>query len=344
MKAATLHGRHHLTVDTIPDAALREPADAVVRVVAAGICGTDLHGYEGLPGPVQGPRCGHEFLGVIEDVGSEVTTLRPGTMIVAPFNFADGTCSTCQAGLYSACASGGMFGVDGDGAQAEAVRVPFADANLVAVPVDRNDERLPSFLALTDTMTTGLHAVRAGGVGPGSSVAVLGDGPVGLCAVLAAREAGAARIILVGRHESRLRTGRDFGATDTFRAHGTEGAAESIDFVRAATRGIGAAVVVECGGGPQSQTTAFALCRDGGTVCVMGGPPIADVTPVFFRGITLTGGLTPVRAYLPDLVDRVLAGTLNPGSIFDKTVSLDDIESGYQAMKARTATKVLVRL
>jgi threonine dehydrogenase-like Zn-dependent dehydrogenase len=236
-----------------------------------------------------------------------------------------------------------MFGVDGDGGQAEAVRVPFADANLVEVPADRNDERLPSLLALTDTMATGIHAVRVGGVERGSSVAVLGDGPVGLCAVLAAREAGAGRIILLGRHESRLRSGKLFGATDTFRANRTESVAESVDFVRAATQGTGADVVVECGGSPQTQTTAFALCRDGGVVCVMGGPPIADVTPVFFRGITLTGGLTPVRAYLPDLVERVLAGTLNPGSIFDKTVSLDDIESGYEAMNARTATKVLVR-
>ncbi|KZB86505.1 zinc-binding dehydrogenase [Amycolatopsis regifaucium] len=343
MKAAVLHGKRRLTVETVPDAALRQPGDAVVRVVAAGICGTDLHGYRGLPGPVQGPRCGHEFVGVVEDVGFDVTTLRPGVMVVAPFNFADGTCPTCRIGLFSTCASGGMFGVDGDGGQAEAVRVPFADANLVAVPVDRNDERLPSLLALTDTMATGLHAVRAGRVGPGSSIAVLGDGPVGLCAVLAAREAGADRIILVGRHENRLLSGKEFGATDTFRAVGTESVAESVDFVRAATQGIGADVVVECGGSPQAQTTAFALCRDGGIVCVMGAPPIADVTPVFFRGITLTGGLTPVRAYLPDLVERVLAGTLNPGSIFDRTVSLDDIESGYEAMNARTATKVLVR-
>ncbi|ANN16005.1 hypothetical protein SD37_10375 [Amycolatopsis orientalis] len=343
MKAAVLHGKHRLTVETVPDATLREPGDAVVRVVAAGICGTDLHGYRGLPGPVQGPRCGHEFVGVVEDAGFDVSTLRPGALVVAPFNFADGTCPTCRTGLYSACASGGMFGVDGDGGQAEAVRVPFADANLVTVPVDRNDERLPSLLALTDTMATGLHAIRTGRVAPGSSVAVLGDGPVGLCAVLAAREAEAGRIILVGRHEDRLRRGEKFGATDTLLAAGTEGVAESVDFVRAATQGIGADVVVECGGSPQAQTTAFALCRDGGVVCVMGAPPMVDVSPVFLRGITLTGGLTPVRAYLPDLVEKVLAGSLNPGSIFDKSVSLDDIESGYEAMNARAATKVLVR-
>ncbi|SER22643.1 zinc-binding dehydrogenase [Lentzea albida] len=340
MKAAVLHGKHQLTVETVPDAALREPGDAVVRVVVAGICGTDLHGYHGLPGPVTGPRCGHEFIGVVEDVGGEVSTLRPGTMVVAPFNFADGTCSPCQAGLHSACAAGGMFGVDGDGAQAEAVRVPFADATLVAVPVDRDDERLPALLALTDTMATGLHAVRTGRVAPGSTVAVLGDGPVGLCAVLAAREAGAGRIILIGRHESRLGRGRDFGATDTLQARGD---AESVDFVQTATKGLGADVVVECGGGPQAQNTAFALCRTGGTVCVMGGPPIGDVTPVFFRGITLTGGLTPARAHLPELVDRVLAGTLDPGPIFDEVVALDDIVSGYEAMAARRATKVLVR-
>ncbi|MGZ3146175.1 zinc-binding dehydrogenase [Lentzea chajnantorensis] len=343
MRAAVLRGKHELTVETVPDAALRAPGDAVVRVVVAGICGTDLHGYHGLPGPVTGPRCGHEFVGVVEDVGTEVATLRPGMMVVAPFNFADGTCSACQAGVHSACAAGGMFGVDGDGAQAEAVRVPFADATLVAVPVDEDDERLPSLLALTDTMATGLHAVRTGRVTPGSSVAVLGDGPVGMCAVLAAREAGAGRIILVGRHESRLGKGRDFGATDTFRAQGPESDAESVDFVRAATQGLGADVVVECGGGPQAQNTAFALCRTGGTACVMGSPPIGDVTSVFFRGITLTGGLTPARAYLPELAERVLAGTLDPGSIFDKAVSLDDIASGYEAMAARTATKVLVR-
>ncbi|MEV6716734.1 alcohol dehydrogenase catalytic domain-containing protein [Lentzea sp. NPDC051208] len=344
MKAAILHGKHELTVETVPDAVLQAPGDAIVRVVVAGICGTDLHGYNGLPGPVTGPRCGHEFVGVVEDIGNEVSTLRRGTMVVAPFNFADGTCSACQAGVHNACAAGGMFGVDGDGAQAEAVRVPFADANLVAVPVDQNDERLSSLLALTDTMATGFHAVRTGGVEPGSSVAVLGDGPIGICTVLAAREAGAGRIILVGRHETRLSKGRDFGATDTFRARGPEGVAESIDFVHAATQGLGADVVVECGGGPQTQNTAFALCRAGGTVCVMGSPPLGDVTPVFLRGITLTGGLTPVRAYLPELVERVLAGTLDPGSIFDRTVTLDGIVSGYEEMAARTATKVLVRL
>ncbi|MCX2954729.1 alcohol dehydrogenase catalytic domain-containing protein [Lentzea sp. NEAU-D7] len=343
MKAAVLHGKHELTVENVPDAVIREPGDAVVRVVAAGICGTDLHGYHGLPGPVTGPRCGHEFVGVVEDIGSEVSTLRRGTMVVAPFNFADGTCPPCRTGLHSACAAGGMFGVDGDGAQAEAVRVPFADATLVAVPVDRNDERLPSLLALTDSMATGLHAVRTGRVAPGSTVAVLGDGPVGMCAVLAAGEAGAGRIILVGRHETRLGKGRDFGATDTLQARGPESGAESVDFVRTITQGLGADVVVECGGGPPAQNTAFALCRTGGTVCVMGGPPIGDVTPVFFRGITLTGGLTPARVYLPELVDRVLAGTLDPGPIFDEVVALDDIVSGYEAMAARTATKVLVR-
>ncbi|RSN07168.1 hypothetical protein DMC63_35945 [Streptomyces sp. WAC 05977] len=343
MKAAILHGKHALTVETVPDPVLQAPGDAVVRVVVAGICGTDLHGYRGFPGPVTGPRCGHEFVGVVEDIGGEVSTLRPGTMVVAPFNFADGTCSACLAGSHNACAAGGMFGVQGDGAQAEAVRVPFADANLVAVPVDENDERLPSLLTLTDTMATGLHAIRTGRVAPGSSVAVLGDGPVGMCAVLAARDAGAARIILVGRHETRLSKGKEFGATDTFRALGSEGVAESVDFVRTATQGVGADVVVECGGGPQAQDTAFALCRAGGTVCVMGSPPIGDVTPVFLRGITLTGGLTPARAYLPELVERVLAGTLAPGSIFEKSVALDDIVSGYEAMAARAASKVLVQ-
>lgn len=344
MKAAILHRKQHLTIETTPDPALQQAGDAVVRVVAAGICGTDLRGFQGLPGPVTGPRCGHEFLGVVEDVGSLVTTLRPGSMVVAPFNFADGTCASCQDGWYNACASGGIFGIDGDGGQAEAVRVPFADANLVAVPLSENDERIPSILSLADTMATGLHAIRTGNVKPGSSIAVVGDGPVGLCAVLAARGSEAAQIILVGRHEDRINQGRLFGATDTFHAHGPDQAEESAEFVRSRTRGIGADVVVECGGSAESQTTALALCRDGGTVSVMGGPPTADMTPAFLRGLTLTGGLTPARAYLPELIEQVMAGTLNPGPIFDMTVPLDDIRVGYETMTARKATKVLVRM
>ncbi|WP_329791530.1 alcohol dehydrogenase catalytic domain-containing protein [Lentzea sp. DG1S-22] len=341
MKAAILRAPGVIGVDEVPDAAVRLPTDAVVRVVAAAICGTDLRGFAGMPGPVQGPRCGHEFVGVVEEIGADVRSLVPGDFVVSPFQFSDGTCVACVRGAFNSCRSGGMFGVDGDGGQAEAVRVPFADSTLVPVPLSPGDERVPALLALADVMPTGAHAVRSANLPANATVAVIGDGAVGLCAVLAASRAGAERVFLFGRHPSRLRTGVAFGATDLITARGTEGEAELLE----ATLGAGADLVVDAVGEQSALDTAMAVCADQGVLTLAGGPHGGlDLFSCFLRGITVGGGLTPVRAYLSALVDDVLAGTLDPSPVFDQTVPLDDIAAGYEAMRDRRATKTLVRV
>jgi hypothetical protein len=330
-----------VTVEQVPDPRIEFPADAVVRVVAAGICGTDLRGYRGLPGPVQGPRCGHEFLGVVTDVGSDVGTVHPGTMVLAPFMFCDGTCAQCLRGMPVSCRAGGMFGVAGDGGQAEAVRVPFADATLFPVPMDEHDERLAAVLALADVMATGHHAVHAAGLPERATVVVVGDGAVGLCAVLAARAAGAERIMLLAHHQARGKIGTRFGATEVIESHGT-GAVEQ---VLQSTAGVGADLVAECVGDQAALDIAVAACADGGTLSLVGGPHAAlDTRALFRRGLTVTGGLAPARRYGRRLLGEVLAGRLDPAPVFDRTVSLAQIGEGYAAMDAREATKVMVSL
>lgn len=326
-------------VKTVSDAALREPSDAVVRVVAAGICGTDTRGYRGQPGPMQGPRCGREFVGVAVETGAEVTSVRPGQLVLAPFVFADGSCVPCGRGLPTSCRNGGTFGVAEDG-QAEAVRVPFADATLVPVPMDEDDERLPAVLALANVMSTGHHAVQGAALGRDSLVAVVGDGVVGLCAVLAAREAGAGRIVMLGHHPDRLTVARAFGATDVIESRGDEAVAGLLDL----TDGTGADLVVESVGEQGALDTAMRICADGGRVGLVGGPHGAvDMMACFLRNITVFGGRTPARTPIPHLLDAMLAGRIDPSPIFDSTVPLAAITDGYVAMDTRRATKVLVR-
>ncbi|WP_308013992.1 zinc-binding dehydrogenase [Streptantibioticus parmotrematis] len=340
MIAAVLEGPGNVKAVNVADATLKEPGDAVVRVVAAAICGTDIRGYRGQPGPVRGPRCGHEFLGVVEEVGTASATVRPGQLVLAPFIFADGTCSTCSRGLPSSCPSGGMFGVAGDGGQAEAVRVPFAEATLVAVAMDEHDERLPAVLALADVMPTGYHAVRGAHLTRESCVAVIGDGAVGLCSVLAAREAGAGRVIILGHHPNRLDIARRFGCTDVIESRGDEAAAAVADL----TAGAGADLVVESVGDQRALDTALRVCADGGRLSLVGGPHNAlETMTCFMRNITVAGGLTPARTYIPGLLDAVLGGRLDPSPVFDATATLADIAVGYEAMDNRQATKVLVR-
>lgn len=342
MKAAILRQPGRVDVEDVPDPVIVEPTDAVVRVVAAGICGTDMRGYLGRPGPVQGGRCGHEFLGRVDDVGPDVFGIRRGAMVIAPFTYSDGSCPACARGLTTSCASGAMWGGDVDGGQAEAVRVPFADATLVAVPVpvDDNDERLPSLLALCDVMATGHHAVASVRMPPPGTVVVVGDGAVGLCAVIAARAAGAERVILMSHHEPRAKLGSVLGAHDIISATGAEARAEVLDL----TAGTGADMVIDAVGEQDAAEAALAVCADGGTLSLVGGPH-GQPNPMacFLRNITLGGGLTPARAYLPALLSEVLAGRLDPSPVFDREVRLTDIDAGYRDMAARTATKVLVR-
>ncbi|MBB5159999.1 zinc-binding dehydrogenase [Saccharopolyspora phatthalungensis] len=332
----------NVRVSDLPDPEIKEPTDAVVRVVLAAVCGTDLWGYRSGEAILPGPRAGHEFLGVIEDIGKDVAGLRRGDVVLAPFWYSDGTCDACQDGLSTSCRSGGMWGGENDGGQGEAVRVPFADANLTRLPLTVGDERLPALLTLTDVMATGTHGVRAAAVRQGSTVAVVGDGAVGLCAVLAARRAGAEQIILLGSHQSRLSVGAGFGATSIVSERGAEAGAR----VRELTNGRGAHCVVECVGVQSSIDTALDVVRDGGSIAMIGAPhfTINDVSPIFLRNLTLSGGLTPVREVAPTLLADVLSGDLDPSPVFDMTVDLDGIPDAYQAMADRTAIKALARL
>lgn len=339
MRAALLNGPRELFVGEMPDPVVELPTDAVVRVVAAGICGMDVRAYSGRPGLVPGPWCGHEFVGVVEDVGVEVTRIRRGELVVAPFWFSDGTCAQCTRGMPTSCRAGGMWGVQAGGAQAEAIRVPFADGTLLRVPMHEGDEGIPAVLALADVMATGYHAIHATGRTAPATVAVVGDGPVGLCAALAAYKAGVERVFLLGHHEGRLRIGKGFGATDLITARGEEAHGQILD----ATGGIGAELVVEAVGEQGALDTALAVCADGGAISLVGGPHEAvDLTACFLRNVTLTRGLAPARTYLRELLLDVVIGALDPSPVFDLTVSLADIDDGYRAMVDRRATKVLV--
>jgi threonine dehydrogenase-like Zn-dependent dehydrogenase len=343
MRATLIYGAGDVRVEDVPDPVLCEPSDAVVRVVRSCICGSDLWPYGSRPASAHGDRIGHEFLGLVEDVGSDVTGLNRGDLAVAPFVWADNTCDFCREGLQTSCRHGGMWARDGiDGGQGEAVRVPQAQGTLVRLPVAADSALLPSLLALSDVFPTGHHCAVTAGVGPRTTVTVIGDGAVGLCAVLAAKRLGAQRIILMGRHKDRTDLGREFGATDVVAERGAEG----IEKVRELTGGDGTHTVLECVGLRPAIETAFGVVRDGGTVSRVGAPQYPDVPAdfgVFLRNITLTGGVAPARAYIEELLPDVVEGRVQPGKVFDRTVNLDEVPDGYRAMADRTALKVLIQ-
>lgn len=342
MRATTIHGPQDIRVEQVPDAALRDPGDAVVQVELACICGSDLWAYRGVSRRAPGQRIGHEFVGRVVDVGPEVTAVRPGDRVIAPFVWSDGTCPYCVQGLPTSCRAGGFWGSGtSDGGQGEAVRVPFADGTLVRVPEETDDALLPALLALSDVMGTGHHAAVSAGAAPGATVAVVGDGAVGLCGILAAQRLGAERIIALGRHEDRAKVARLFGATDQVVERGEE----AVEKVRELTGGLGAPVVLECVGTDQSWATAIGLVRDGGRIGYVGVPHQAPNLPtgkLFGRNIGIAGGLAPVRRYLPELLADVLAGRLDPSPVFDRTIPLDDVADGYRAMDDRSALKVVL--
>ncbi|MFC9329925.1 zinc-dependent alcohol dehydrogenase family protein [Kitasatospora sp. NPDC057015] len=345
MRATVIHGPSDIRVEEVPDPVVRHATDAVVRVVSACICGSDLWAYRGVAAREVGQRIGHEFLGVVEEVGSEVRGFVRGDFVVAPFVWSDGTCDFCREGLQTSCPHGGFWGqVGSDGGQGEAVRVPFADGTLVGLPGDAvSDERLlPGLLALSDVMATGHHAAVSAGVRAGSTVAVVGDGAVGLCGVLAAYRLGAGRIIALGRHEARTDVARKFGATDVVAERG-EGAVEA---VRELTGGQGAHAVLEAVGTEESMRTAISIARDGGAVGYVGvphgGSAGVDVGQMFGRNVSLRGGVAPARAYIPQLLPDVLSGAIDPGLVFDRAVGLDGVPDGYRAMDAREALKVRI--
>jgi threonine dehydrogenase-like Zn-dependent dehydrogenase len=342
MRATLMYGAGDVRVEDLPDPRIQEPTDAVVRVLRACICGSDLWPYGSMPATGHGQRMGHEFLGVVEDTGPQVSGLKAGDLVVAPFVWADSTCDFCREGLQTSCRHGGLWGGDLDGGQGEAVRVPQAQGTLVKLPAGEDSALLPSLLTLSDVFCTGHHCAVTAGVSPRMSVTVIGDGAVGLSAVLAARRLGAERIVLMGRHKDRTDLGREFGATDVIAERGEEG----IEKVRELTGGDGTHTVLECVGLKPAIDMAFGVVRDGGVVSRVGAPQYAEVPMdfgTFMRNITLTGGVAPARAYIEELLPDVLDGTVEPGRVFDRTVDLEGVPDGYRAMASREALKVLIR-
>jgi threonine dehydrogenase-like Zn-dependent dehydrogenase len=343
MRATIMYGVHDVRVEDVPDARLVEPTDALVTVTRACICGSDLWPYNSMEHSDAGRRMGHEFIGRVEAVGSAVRNVKKGDLVVAPFAWSDGTCEFCREGLQTSCLHGGFWGgTKLDGGQGEAVRVPLADGTLVVLPVGPDHALMSSLLTLTDVMGTGHHAARAARVGPGKTVAVVGDGAVGLCGVIAARRLGAERIIMLGRHPDRVALAREFGATDVVSERGDA----AIERVRELTGGLGAHSVLECVGHGESVLSALGIARAGGAVGRVGVPQedeIPTAMPTFFRNITIAGGPAPVRAYIEELLPDVLEGRIQPGRVFDQATDLDGVPDGYRAMNERRSIKVMIK-
>jgi threonine dehydrogenase-like Zn-dependent dehydrogenase len=343
MRATIMYAAGDVRVEDVPDASIVDPTDAIVRVTRACICGSDLWPYASMEPSESGQSMGHEAIGVVEDVGSQVTAVTPGDVVVMPFAFSDGTCAFCDEGLPTACVHVGFFGNNGmNGAQAEALRIPFADGTLYPLPVGEDDALMPALLTLSDVLGTGHHAAVGAQVAPGRRAAVVGDGAVGLCAVLAAKRLGAEQIIILGRHPDRLALARDFGATDVVSERGEE----AVQRVRELTGGEGVHSVLECVGHGASMDTAIGIARPGGHIGRVGVPQeetLPGSLPAFFGNLHITGGPAPVRAYIDELLPEVLDGRLDPGRVFDRTVGLDNVPDGYRAMAERESIKVMVR-
>ena len=339
MRAAVFEGPGNIRIQQVPDPELELPTDAVVRVVSAAICGSDLWSYRGYGQRVPGARIGHEFVGVVEDVGADVRTVRRGDLVVSPFTWSDGTCEYCLSGLQTSCVDGGIYAEpDHDGAQGEAVRVPHADGTLVVVPPVLRDADPGLLLPLCDALPTGHHAARSADVRYGRRVVVVGDGAVGLCAVVAARRLGADSVTVIGHHEERLDLARRLGATDVVLGRGDEALEQVITLTG------GAHAVLECVGAQASWDTSIAVARDGATIGYVGVPHLVEglqVDTFFGRNIGIAGGIAPARAYIPELLTDVALG-LDASAVLDATVDLDGVPDGYVAMDTRKAVKVRI--
>ncbi|MFE6624457.1 zinc-dependent alcohol dehydrogenase family protein [Streptomyces sp. NPDC008086] len=336
MRGAVIHGPGDIRFEERDDPKILKPTDAIIRTVVTCVCGSDLWAYRGTDPVTEPTPMGHEYVGIVEEVGSEVTNVRPGQFVIGSFATSDNTCPNCLAGYQSSCVHREFMST----CQAEYVRIPNAHGTLVATDDTPAAEFLPSLLTLSDVMGTGWYAAKAAEVRPGSTAVVVGDGAVGLCGVLAAKELGAERIIAMSRHESRQKLAREFGATDIVTERGEEGIAR----VKELTNGVGADSVLECVGTAQSMQQALHSTRPGGNVGFVGVPHdvAVDGQELFFSHVGLRGGPAPVRGYLPDLIDRVLTGRINPGRVFDLTLPLDQIAEGYKAMDERRAIKTLL--
>src|SRR3954447_7000947 len=342
MRAAIFHEPGRVEAGDRPDAGLREPTDAVVRVVLACVCGSDLWYYRG-DSPFQPGPIGHEFIGIVEDTGSAVTDIKKGDLVIAPFGFCDNTCPHCRHGVTSACVNGGFFPANGDGGQGEGVRVPLADGTLVPVPGSgHSDETMASLLTLSDVLATGHHAAVCADVKPGGVVAVVGDGAVGLSGVLAAVRLGADRVIALSRNPVRQKLAREFGATDIVEGRGEE----ATQAVKELTDGVGVDATLECVGTGQAMETALSIARPGSMVGYVGVPhggelPIGEM---FFRNKGVQGGSAPARAYIPELLEDVLEERIQPGRVFDYETDLDGVADAYAAMDERRAIKSLLHI
>jgi threonine dehydrogenase-like Zn-dependent dehydrogenase len=343
MRATIMHAAGDVRIETVPDPQLVDPSDAVIRVIRASICGSDLWPYASMEPSEAGQSMGHEAIGIVEAAGGEVRTIKPGQLVIMPFAFSDGTCEFCHEGLQTECIHAGFFGNNGiNGAQAEGLRIPYADGTLYPIGTGEDDTLLPSLLTLSDVMGTGHHAALHAHVGPGKIAAVIGDGAVGLCAVIAAKRLGAERIIILGRHADRTDLAREFGATDVVAERGDA----AVERVRELTGGLGAHSVLECVGLGASLATAIGIARPGGAIGRVGVPQeetLPGSQTAFFANLTIGGGPAPARAYIDQLLPDVLEGRIDPGRVLDRTVDLDGVPDGYRAMADREAIKVMVR-
>lgn len=337
MWGTMLYGPRDVRFEECAEPKIETPTDAILRISATCVCGSDLWPYRGLQ-PINGPTpMGHEYCGIVEEVGSAVKSVKPGQFVVGSFATSDNICPNCRYGYQSSCVHREFM----TRAQAPILRVPLADGTLVPTPGMPSDDVIPSLLATSDVFGTGWFAADAANVKPGSTIAVVGDGAVGLLAVLSAKQMGAERIIAMSRHESRQRLAREFGATDIVIERGDEGVA----CIKELTRGIGAGSVLECVGTQESMMQAIRSTRPGGYVSYVGVPHgvALDGEELFFSHVHLHGGAAPVRRYLPKLIELVLNGTINPGKVFDLTLPLDQVAEGYRAMDERRAIKTLLR-
>lgn len=341
MRAAYMYAPGDVRVIDAPDPRIEEPTDALLRLVRTCVCGSDLHPYHSMKPNPHGASMGHEYLGIVEEVGTDVATVKPGDLVIVPFVFSCGVCDFCREGLQTSCRVAGLrTRLGSEGAQAELLRAPLADGT--HYPVSAGEEHYAGLLTLSDVYGTGFHAALTGGAGPGTTVAVIGDGAVGLLAVLSARGLGAERIILMGRHETRTDLGREFGATDVVAARGEEG----IDAVRELTQGDGCHVVLEAVGHLPAFEQALGIVRAGGRIARVGVPQYTE-GPIgraqFARNVTITGGVAPVRAYIDRLLPGILDGTVPAGRVFDVELPLDEAATGYELMDRREALKVMLR-
>jgi threonine dehydrogenase-like Zn-dependent dehydrogenase len=340
MRGAVLHAPGDIRVEDRDDPTVVAPTDAVIRLTATCVCGSDLWPYRGIE-PVKGPApMGHEYVGIVEEVGSDVQNVRPGQFVVGSFFASDNTCEICRAGYQSRCVHAELMGAIGT--QAQYARIPLADGTLVATPEVPDDDLIPSYLAASDVLGTGWFAAVAAEAGPGKTVAVVGDGAVGLLGVLAAKQLGAEPIIAMSRHEPRQQLAREFGATDIV----TERRAEGVAKIKDLTDGLGAHSVIEAVGTQESMMQAIRSTRPGGHVGYVGVSHDVALPgdELFFSGVHLHGGPAPVRRFLPELIDLIGNRRIDPGKVFDLTLPLEQAAEGYQAMDERRAIKTLLQV